>query len=187
MAPRLVACPSCSQHIKLDETKCLHCGARLRSDTGMIGRTAGAMLLGLSMTACPGDDSTADTGASNSESNTMGMTGDDSTGGSMSGSASMSGSDATTISPEPEYGVGDTTFGETTETPGSDSTSNGTDDTTSSTGSGTSGDSTTGDSSSSSGFNTGEPEYGVPATDGVPTTGVEPEYGVPEPDYGVPE
>ena len=194
MAPALVACPSCSQHVKLYETHCLHCGARLRSDAGGIRRTAGAVLMGLSLTGCPSDDSAETMGSGGTS------TGDP---GTMSGTSSDSSTGSTTMDPsgtEAEYGVPET--GETFETTGgSDSTSvTATESDTDASSSSSSGSMET--ESSGGVEDTGSSDTGTPMTTGgtdvttgieplygVMTTGVEPEYGVAttgiEPDYGV--
>jgi hypothetical protein len=117
---RLVACPSCSQHVKVDEQVCLHCGARLRSENGAIGRTAGALLMGLSLTACPSDDGSETMGGSAGTSTT------DTSGSptSMSASSEPTGStsDGSTFGSEADYGVAETSATEG-PTGGSDSTS----------------------------------------------------------------
>lgn len=196
MAPALVACPSCSQHVKLYETHCLHCGARLRSDGGGIRRTAGAMLMGLSLAGCPSDDSAETMGSGGSS------TGDPNT--TTTGDTSSSTSSDVTSSGEAEYGVPET--GETFETTGgSDSTSvsatesdteassgssSGSMETESSGGVEDTGSSDTGTPMTTGG--TTDPTTGIEPLYGVMTTGVEPEYGVAttggiEPDYGVPD
>src|SRR5262249_57996564 len=50
MGTLLIACPSCSCHAFARETRCPSCGAPLRAADGSIQRTAGAVLLGLSLT-----------------------------------------------------------------------------------------------------------------------------------------
>ena len=147
---KLVACPSCSTYIRADEPACPQCGSRVRNELGTVVRTAGAMLMGLSLTACPADDDTDDTGAS-SATMTTGSSGSTdptvtSTGSDMSG---------TTLDPstgpgaEPAYGVGTTDFPGTSS--GGSSTGGDTDGT------------STGEGSSTS---IGGPEYGVPETTG---------------------
>lgn len=44
---RLLACPSCTRHVKRSEPRCPHCGGVLRAADGSVTRTAAAMLLGL--------------------------------------------------------------------------------------------------------------------------------------------
>lgn len=109
------------------------------------------MLMGLSLTACPADDDSDDTGAS-SATMTQGSSG--STDPTMSSTGSdMSGTVSSGPGPEPAYGVGTTDFPDTSSTGGSSS----------STGGDTDGTSTGGGSSSTS---IGGPEYGVPETTG---------------------
>jgi hypothetical protein len=145
-------------HFKIDEAACPHCGAP-RRDGSAGARTAGAVLMGLAIAACPGDD-----GASSSSSITAepdyGVPATDSaetgggdasaTGGQSSTSAGTTASTSagttmqqTTDAGEAEYGVPDTGWG----------------------------DSTTGESGSETGGTTA-------ATEG--TTTIEPDYGVPE-------
>ena len=50
MGTLLIACPSCACHAFARETRCPSCGALLRAADGSIQRTAGAVLLGLSIT-----------------------------------------------------------------------------------------------------------------------------------------
>lgn len=50
MGTLLIACPSCSCHAFARETHCPSCGGLLRASDGSIQRTAGAMLLGLTLT-----------------------------------------------------------------------------------------------------------------------------------------
>ena len=146
---RLVACPSCREHIKSSDIACLHCGAEFRAADGRIVRAASAVLMGLALAGCPdkGGDS------SGSTSNDTDMT-----------------SDATeqpmlTDGGEAEYGVP-----QTTET----STSTGT--STSTTTGETGGTETVGGTvGETAGETFSEPEYGVPSTD----SGPEPDYGVP--------
>jgi hypothetical protein len=51
MGTLLLACPSCSRHAFARETRCPSCGTALRGTDGSVQRTAGAVLLGLSITA----------------------------------------------------------------------------------------------------------------------------------------
>ena len=59
MGTLLIACPACSCHAFARETRCPSCGALLRASDGSIQRTAGAVLLGLSLSvttpACGSD------------------------------------------------------------------------------------------------------------------------------------
>ncbi|MGH1348598.1 MAG: hypothetical protein ACRBN8_44050 [Nannocystales bacterium] len=152
---KLVACPSCSTYVRADESACPHCESRVRNELGTVVRTAGAMLMGLSLTACPADDDSDDTGAS-SATMTAGSSGTtdptDSTDPTMSSTGSdMSGTVSSGPGPEPAYGVGTTDFPSTSSSGGSSSSGGGTDGT------------STGEGSSTS---IGGPEYGVPETTG---------------------
>jgi hypothetical protein len=49
MGTLLIACPSCSCHAFARETHCPGCGAALRANDGSIQRTAGAVMLGLTL------------------------------------------------------------------------------------------------------------------------------------------
>jgi hypothetical protein len=138
--------------VRASESTCPQCGGVLRNERGAVVRTAGAVLMGLSLTACPADDDNDDTGAG-----TTSMT-SGSTAMPTSGSTAMPTSGSTTDidpttgpGPEPAYGVGATTDIPTT----GGSSSSGTDTDTD----------TEGSSSSSSGGG-GEPDYGVPETSG---------------------
>lgn len=151
---RLVACTACSIHFKVTDAACPHCGEALRLDAGIVGRTAGAMLLGLTLASCVGgDDSTTvaepeyGVPATESASTTM-----DTDGGTDSNTSTTN--DVTSAG-EAEYGVADTGPWGTSSTTLDTDTDTDTDGSTS----------------------VGEPEYGVPTTDG--STSLEPDYGVP--------
>ncbi len=58
MSPRLAACPSCERHVLVSATECPHCGTAIAGGPGKLLKTAGAALLGLSMTACGGNSDT---------------------------------------------------------------------------------------------------------------------------------
>jgi hypothetical protein len=133
--PRLLACPSCNSHVRADERECPHCGVAIRDVGGRIGRTASAVLMGLSLSACAdkddgNDETTASTVTAQPEYGVpategepdygVPVTGESSSGESGSSSSSESG---TTIVGEPEYGVAETgTTGDTdTDTDGSTS------------------------------------------------------------------
>ena len=61
MSPRLVVCPKCQRHTLVSAQECSHCGSVVAGSGGQLLKTAGAALLGLSMTACNGgDDDTGD-------------------------------------------------------------------------------------------------------------------------------
>lgn len=160
MSLRLVACPSCSNYVKASEPHCIVCGKKLRSDAGVVGRTAGAVLMGLSLSACPADDTSSET-----------MAGTESVGSTGTGSASMSasasatstdpstgtteatdpsGSDSTTFAGESAYGVPGT--GTTIETETSADTDTDTDTETS------------GTTAAETGSTSVSPDYGVPDT-----------------------
>jgi hypothetical protein len=162
MGRRLVACPSCSNYVKETELHCIVCGARIRGESGAVGRTAGAMLMGLSLAGCPADDTTGDSMASEgtltpetgSESSTtmaesLSMSSAE-TGSSTAETATDPGSDATTFSSESAYGVPGTgtTIAET-ETVGETETATDTD---------------TGSTTMEMGSTSVSPDYGVPET-----------------------
>ncbi len=50
MGTVLIACPSCACHAFAREVRCPSCGAPLRAADGSIQRTAGAVMLGLTLT-----------------------------------------------------------------------------------------------------------------------------------------
>ena len=54
MSPRLVVCPKCQRHTLVSAQECSHCGSVVAGSGGQLLKTAGAALLGLSMTACDG-------------------------------------------------------------------------------------------------------------------------------------
>lgn len=141
---KLVACPSCSAYVRANESTCPLCDARLRNERGVVIRTAGAVLMGLSLTACPADDDTNDTEVGSSAT--------------ASGSTSDAGTTSSTGDPDPssssfggaEYGVAET--GDFTTSTGGVGTSTG--------GSSSGSDTDTGSTS------LGDPDYGVPETSG---------------------
>ncbi len=162
MSLRLVACPSCSNYVKASEPHCIVCGKKLRSDAGVVGRTAGAVLMGLSLSACPADDTSSETMAG---TESVGSTGTGSASMSASASASAtstdpstgtteatdpSGSDSTTFAGESAYGVPGT--GTTIETETSADTDTDTDTETS------------GTTAAETGSTSVSPDYGVPDT-----------------------
>ena len=164
MGLRLVACPSCSNYIKESEPHCIVCGAKLRGDAGVVGRTAGAVLMGLSLTACPTDDTMGDSMAgegtmsptstdtsSTTMAESMSATSVAETGtesGSTAETATDPGSDSTTFSSESAYGV-----------PGTGTTIAETD-----TGTDTDGETTAGTTAAETGSTSVSPDYGVPET-----------------------
>ena len=60
MAPKMIACPGCAEHVFASTDSCPHCGGLIRGDGGVLLKTAGAAMLGLALTACGGGNS--DTG-----------------------------------------------------------------------------------------------------------------------------
>ena len=106
--PRLVACPSCNAHVKRADATCPHCGASMHDPAGSVRRTAGAVLMGLSIasTACvaepeygvPATESDTNQPGTGSTSGT-----DDTTSESTTGTT-----DSTDSVGEPEYGVPET-------------------------------------------------------------------------------
>lgn len=51
---RLVACPSCARHLKLQEATCPFCAARIRSPASLTRAAAmGLALASAGLTACP--------------------------------------------------------------------------------------------------------------------------------------
>ena len=146
--PRLVACPACNVHVKLDETACPHCGAELRDARGQIGRAASAMLMGLAI-SCGGDDGTNTSQADGSSSESASATDT-----SSSGSASMSDSSTETTNITTVDDVSESAYGEADL----DASTTSDDDSTSTSGTDSTGTDSTGTDSA------GEPDYGVPET-----------------------
>ena len=92
MGTILVACPSCACHAFASETRCPKCGAPLRATDGSIQRTAGAILLGLTVAAgsavgacSSGGGGTTSNGGAGGASTTTGM------GGAKSSTTGMGG------------------------------------------------------------------------------------------------
>jgi len=79
---RLLACPACDCHAFATETHCPSCGSSLRDADGSIPRTAGAILLGLTLTA-----NTVACGDSTGSGSGGGGTGGGGTGGTQMVSA----------------------------------------------------------------------------------------------------
>lgn len=143
---RLVACPSCSQHVRAEDPACPHCGASVRTTTGW---RPPAVLLGLALTGCPADDYRDDLPAESS-STTAPSTASATTVGTSSEGSSSTTMDMTSVGSEPAYGVPQT---ESDTSPGTESgSSTGVDST------GTTDGSTTGGSDTSTGS---EPLYGA--------------------------
>lgn len=146
MAGPLVVCPACSTHVLVRESSCPHCGAKVRSGGRLLGRTAGACLMGLSLAGCPAGDDTSETMAGSGSSSTDGSTGSTTNNGSTTDDGTTS-FDVSSGPVGEAYGAPDTeTFG----TDPTDSTSTGGDTDTEGTGGDTDTEGTTGTGSSSS-------------------------------------
>lgn len=156
MGGKLVVCSSCAVHVNSSEEQCPHCGEEVYSGGGgVLGRTAGAVLMGLTLAGCPAGDETGD-----SMPNTAAYGVPTTDSWTASGSTTDDGSSSTTT------GEGDST-GSSTSTGASDSTG-----ASSSTGAGTS-------SGTGSGTDTGS---GGGTTTGTGSTGISPDYGSPATD-----
>lgn len=149
MAGKLVVCSSCAVHVNASEEHCPHCGEGIYGGgSRVLGRTAGAVLMGLTLAGCPAND---DTGDSMATSAAYGVPTTD----TWTGSGSTSGGDSsTTTGGEDSTSTGDTDTTGSSGSTGSDSGS-GTD-------TGTDTDGTTGTGTGSTGIS---PDYGSPATD----------------------
>lgn len=161
MAGPLIVCPSCSTHVLVRDAGCPHCGATVRSGGQVLGRTAGAMLMGLTLAACPASDDTSET-MGNGETSAGSGSGSTTTTTAQPTSSTTDDSDSTTTFDVSTGPVGEA-YGspETTDTLG---TSSGGD-----TEGTTAGDTDTDGSSSGSGSDSGSstgisPDYGVPTT-----------------------
>ena len=110
----LIPCPSCSAHVLSSEASCPHCGGRVRNESGMVARTAAAVLMGFSLTGCPAGDDGSTSGSSVGQPD-YGTPETDPSSSSSDGdseSTSSTGSDTssgTTFVGEPDYGVPGTT------------------------------------------------------------------------------
>ena len=136
---RLVACPACGVHVRLDDARCHACDAALRDDKGVVARSPAAVLMGLALAACGGDDGSTNTSV------------EPEYGVPQTESVSVTDTDSATSSEssdsfEPEYGVPQTD-----------------DDTTGADSSGTDTGGTTGDTDP--GSTSIEPDYGTGAID----------------------
>ncbi len=140
MSGPLIVCPSCSLHVRAPESACPHCGSKIYSGGKVLGRTAGAVLMGLALAGCPADDEPDDDMASSGTPTTAG-----------SSTSEGSTSDPTDVTTSALYGGPAT--GEITTSSSDGSSSSGGD--TDGSSSGTAGD--TGSTSLS-------PDYGVPTT-----------------------
>jgi hypothetical protein len=116
--PRLVACPACGVHVRIDDARCHACDAALRDEKGVVARSPAAVLMGLALAACGGDDGSPNT----SIEPEYGVPATE----SVSVSDTDTGSSGSSDSFEPEYGVpqtdDDTTGADTsgTDTGGTD-------------------------------------------------------------------
>jgi hypothetical protein len=119
--------------VRADERECPHCGVAVRDVGGRIGRTASAMLMGLTLSACADkDDNNDETSASSVTAEPeygVATTGVEplygvATGESSTGEESSSSESGTTIVGEPEYGVAET--GTTTGDTDTDTDTDGT-------------------------------------------------------------
>lgn len=153
MAGPLIVCPSCSTHVLVRDAGCPHCGATVRSGGQVLGRTAGAMLMGLTLAGCPASDDTSETMGNAETSSTSTDTTAQPTSSTTDDSDSTTTFDVSTGPVGEAYGSPETTDTLGTSSGGdTEGTSSGTDG--SSSGSGT-------DSGSSTGLS---PDYGVPPT-----------------------
>ncbi len=103
--PALFTCPSCQNHVKASESACPHCGARLGGDARLL-RSATAVLMGLTLAACPGESKPEPeygVPATESATGTTGMT--------TTGTTTTAGSTTVMTTAEPDYGVPATTSG----------------------------------------------------------------------------
>ncbi|MEE2751655.1 MAG: putative metal-binding motif-containing protein [Myxococcota bacterium] len=51
MSPRMLACPRCANHVLVSSNECPHCGAVVSGGGGRLLKTAGAAMLGLTLSA----------------------------------------------------------------------------------------------------------------------------------------
>jgi hypothetical protein len=138
---------------------CPHCGATVRSGGQVLGRTAGAVLMGLTLAGCPASDDTSDTLGSGDTSSTSATTlPTSSTTSTTDDSGSTTTFDPSTGPVGEAYGSPDT-FDTLGTSSGGGSSSGGTDTDTDTDTDGTSSGGT--DSGSSTGIS---PDYGVPTT-----------------------
>lgn len=108
---RLIACPSCAEHFKSNESQCPHCGADNRGVEGRAARAATAVLMGIMLSGCP-DKEPEPTGTGTDSSTDGGSgSGSGSEGASSTGAGTDTDTSGTTFTPEPEYGVPVTTSG----------------------------------------------------------------------------
>ena len=106
---RLSPCPSCRSHVLSVDERCPHCGASLRTS---FAPRASAILLGLALAGCPGDDSTGDEGADGPSTSAPGTTTQAASEGTEEGSGTTAApTSGTATLGEPEYGVPGTSTG----------------------------------------------------------------------------
>ncbi|MCA9657610.1 MAG: hypothetical protein KC486_04655 [Myxococcales bacterium] len=126
MSSTLVACPTCAELVRENDTRCPHCDGAL-SRGSAARRRAAAVLMGLGLSACVaqpayGVPDTETQGATTESSTSEGATDTDTSGsGSASeGSSTTAGTDSDTgtsgttdmsTTAEPAYGVPETTMG----------------------------------------------------------------------------
>ncbi len=103
-SPPLVACPECACHVKIAETHCPHCGARLRKADGSVARTGAAVLMGLTVmasgAACSSEVETGSSSSSTASSS--------SSGGGQGGQGGAGGGGTGVGGIAPPYGVPET-------------------------------------------------------------------------------
>ena len=61
MAPVMMACPSCSNHVLSNAERCPTCGGLIRGEGGRLLKSAGAAMLGLALSGCSDSDGSKDT------------------------------------------------------------------------------------------------------------------------------
>ena len=61
MAPVMMACPSCSNHVLSNAERCPTCGGLIRGEAGGLLKSAGAAMLGLALSGCSDSDGSKDT------------------------------------------------------------------------------------------------------------------------------
>jgi len=182
--PRLIACPTCSVHIKRNEASCPACGAKLGLSTSLSTAALAPIILGLALAGC-GDDASG--GGTGSDTGTVPTSaGDDGvslsgTSNGDAGSTDASGSNSMSDSVDTTFGGDSAAYGVPTTDDGFDTSgdSSGSDSGTTG-GSGSSGT----DDGSSTGGSTGGSTDGS-TDDAGTTTGVDPETTGIEPAYGV--
>ncbi|MGH1345360.1 MAG: hypothetical protein ACRBN8_27605 [Nannocystales bacterium] len=144
MSVRLVVCHSCSQHVAVTEPNCVHCGTELViADGHFVGRTAVAVLMGLSLAGCPADDESESGATTDAVGESAAAYGNpESESDSLDDTATVTPTTATSSS-----GTGGGSTGDGSE--GSGTSTGGDSDTDSSSGGSSSGSGSTGGTSSS--------------------------------------